>query len=93
MASNIIHSFSTLAQHDKSRIAGKLFFFMSLKQASSICFVLTLIKPNLITCFNYTAQTTAHMKYPAGKNEGPHSRNCLIMCINSFKFRTENFLD
>lgn len=26
MASNIIHSFSTLAQHDKSRVAGKHFF-------------------------------------------------------------------
>lgn len=88
MASNVIHSFSTLAQHDKSRITGKN-FLTPLKTTSSICFVLTLIKLNLITSFNYTTQTTVHMKYPPGKKEGRHLRNCLIMCINSFTVRTE----
>lgn len=76
MANNIIHSFSTLAQHDKSRITGKN-FLMPLKKTSSICFVLTLIKLNLITPLNYAAHTTFHMKYPPGKKRRPSFKKLL----------------
>lgn len=87
---SFIFNIGTTWQITNSR---KAFFLRSLKKASSICFVLTLIKLHLIMYFNYSAQTTVHMKYPIGKNEGPHSRNCLIMCINSFKLRTEKLFD